>query len=126
MSKSPTPRRLADHEAAASHPMLRVSPRKLGLVADAIRGLPVEKALSFLQFDSKRISQDVKKILLSAVANAENNHGLDIDTLVVSRAVVGKSLTMKRMRPMAKGRGSRILKPFSRIEICVSEIRESI
>ena len=121
MSKTSRPRALADNQAGAGHPMLRVSPRKLNLVAAAIRGKSVADALTFLTFDKKRISGDVKKILLSAVANAENNHGLDIDRLVISSAVVGKSLTMKRIRPMAKGRAGRILKPFSRLNICVTE-----
>ncbi|HQS84216.1 MAG: 50S ribosomal protein L22 [Alphaproteobacteria bacterium 16-39-46] len=121
MSKSPTLRRLGDDEANASHPMLRVSPRKLNLIAGAIRGKTVEDALAFLKFDKKRISKDVKKILMSAVSNAENNHNLDIDQLVVSEAVVGKSVVMKRVMPAAKGRATQIHKPFSRINICVAE-----
>ncbi|MBS0185821.1 MAG: 50S ribosomal protein L22 [Proteobacteria bacterium] len=121
MSKSPTLRRFADDEANASHPMLRVSPRKLNLIAGAIRGKTVEDALAFLKFDKKRISKEVQKILMSAVSNAENNHNLDIDQLIVSEAVVGKSVVMKRVRPAAKGRACQIHKPFSRINICVAE-----
>lgn len=121
MSKSPTLRRLKEDEAGALHPMLRVSPRKLNLIAAAIRGKTVEAALAFLAFDKKRVSKDVKKLLMSAIANAENNHNLDIDRLIISEAVVGKSVVMKRIRPAAKGRACRIHKPFSRISICVAE-----
>ena len=126
MSKIGALRRLADNEANASHPMLRVSPRKLNLIAGALRGKTVTEALAFLTFDKKRISQDVKKILMSAISNAENNHNLDIDRLVISEAVVGKSLVMKRVSAQAKGRAARIHKPFSRINISVAErIEES-
>ncbi len=121
MSKQSALRRLADDEANASHPMLRVSPRKLNLIVGALRGKSVVDALAFLTFDKKRISKDVKKILMSAIANAENNHNLDVDRLVISEAVVGKSVVMKRVRPQAKGRAGHIHKPFSRINICVAE-----
>jgi large subunit ribosomal protein L22 len=101
--------------------VIRVSPQKLNLVAAMIRGKSVDKALRELTFCRKRISNDVKKLLESAIANAENNQGLDIDQLVVKEAYVGKSLSMKRFRPRAKGRASKILKPFSRLSIILRE-----
>lgn len=100
---------------------VRVSPRKLNLVAAMIRGMKVSKALDVLTFSPKRIAHDVRKTLASAVANAENNHGLDIDTLVVTEASVGQSIVLKRFRPRAKGRGVGIRKPFSHLTIKVSE-----
>lgn len=121
MSKLKKPRLLNSNEANALHPMLRVSPRKLNLVAAAIRGKSVEEALAFLAFDRKRISNDVKKLLLSAVANAENNHQLSRDRLRIGSAVVGKSLVLKRIHARAKGRAGRIHKPYSRLDICVIE-----
>lgn len=126
MSKSKTPRFLKNNEANALHPMLRVSPRKLNLVAAAIRGKSVEEALRFLSFDRKRISSEVKKILLSAVANAENNHHLSRDRLRIGYAIVGKSLVLKRVQARAKGRAGRIHKPYSRLDICVTEQTEEL
>nr|WP_235868190.1 50S ribosomal protein L22 [Paremcibacter congregatus] len=104
--------------------MVRVSPQKLNLVAGLIRGKKVERALADLTFSKRRIAGDVKKVLESAIANAENNHGLDVDSLVVAEASVGKSLVMKRFRPRARGRTGKILKPFSRIRIMVREVEE--
>ena len=124
MGKQKTERRLADDEAMAVSRMLRVSPQKLNLLAAAIRGKPVGEAVAELSFSRRRISGDVKKCLMSAVANAENNHNLDVDRLVVSEAFVGKSLTMKRLRARARGRAARILKPFSQLTVKVREIGE--
>ena len=119
MSKSKNTRRVADNEAMAVNKMLRTSPQKLNLVAQMIRNKPVEKALADLTFSKKRISADVKKTLQSAIANAENNHGLDVDDLIVAEAYVGKNLTMKRCRPRARGRYGKILKPFAQLTILV-------
>ena len=124
MGKAKNPRRVADNEAMAKTRMLRVSPQKLNLVAAMIRGKKVEKALNDLTFSKKRIAQDVKKCLQSAIANAENNHGLDVDELIVAEAWVGKNLVMKRGRPRARGRFGRIMKPFSEITIKVRQIEE--
>jgi large subunit ribosomal protein L22 len=124
MGKDQNPRRVADNEAMAKASMLRVSPQKLNLVAGLIRGKKVEKALADLTFSKKRIAIDVKKCLQSAVANAENNHGLDVDNLVVAEAWVGKKLVMKRGRPRARGRFGKIMKPFSEITIKVREAEE--
>lgn len=124
MGKEKNPRRVADNEAMAKIRMLRTSPQKLNLVAALIRGKPVERALNDLTFSKKRIAQDVKKCLQSAIANAENNHSLDVDSLVVAEAWVGKNLVMKRGRPRARGRYGRILKPFSEITIKVRQIEE--
>lgn len=124
MGKKSSPRRIADNEALAICKMVRISPQKLNLVAGLIRGKKVEKALADLTFSKKRIAADVKKVLESAIANAENNHGLDVDSLVVAEASVGKSLVMKRFRPRARGRTGKILKPFSRIRILVREVEE--
>lgn len=121
MGKQATKRALADDEAKAVLRRLRGSPQKLNLVAESIRGLHVEDALIQLTFSKKRMAQDVKKCLQSAIANAENNHDLDVDRLYVSKATVGKSLTMKRFRARARGRGARILKPFSNLFIVVRE-----
>ena len=121
MSKKTTQRRLLENEAMAMARRLRTSPRKLNLVANLIRGLPAEKALAQLSFLPRRISSEVKRVLMSAIANAENNHNLDVDRLVVAEAYVGKSLTMKRFRPRARGRMARINKPFSRITVVVRE-----
>lgn len=109
MGKDKNPRRVADNEAMAKAKMLRTSPQKLNLVAQLIRGKKVEKALSDLTFSKKRISADVKKCLQSAIANAENNHNLDVDELIVAEAYVGKNLTMKRGRPRARGRFGKIM-----------------
>ncbi|MFC6743001.1 MULTISPECIES: 50S ribosomal protein L22 [Methylobacterium] len=105
--------------------MLRVSPQKLNLVAQMIRGKKVDTALAELQFSRKRISTEVKKCLESAIANAENNHDLDVDDLVVSQAFVGKALVLKRFHARARGRGARILKPFSNLTIVVREVRQA-
>ncbi|MFC3060842.1 50S ribosomal protein L22 [Paenirhodobacter populi] len=124
MGKENNPRRVADNEAFAKTKMLRTSPQKLNLVAAMIRGKKVDKALADLTFSKKRISDDVKKCLQSAIANAENNHGLDVDSLVVAEAWVGKNLVMKRGRPRARGRFGKIMKPFSEITIKVRQIEE--
>ncbi|KUF12528.1 50S ribosomal protein L22 [Pseudoponticoccus marisrubri] len=124
MGKEKNPRRVADNEAMAKLRMLRTSPQKLNLVAGLIRGKKVEKALTDLTFSKKRIALDVKKCLQSAIANAENNHGLDVDELVVAEAYVGKNLVMKRGRPRARGRFGRINKPFSEITIKVRQVEE--
>lgn len=122
MSKSKTPRQLPDYAAMANLRMLRVSPRKLNLVAKMIRGQKVNKAINSLTFSPKRIAIDVKKTLLSAVANAENNHGLDIDNLYVTEATVGKALVMKRLDIRGRSKTGRIKKAFSNLRIIVSEI----
>ena len=122
MSKAKTPRALPDNEAKAVCRMIRISPQKLNLVAQLIRGKAVDKALADLQFSRKRIAVDVKKTLESAIANAENNHGLDVDDLVVAEAFVGKALVMKRFSPRARGRAGRIEKPFSNLTIVVREV----
>ena len=101
--------------------MLRISPQKLNLLAQQIRGLTVEKALNQLEFSPKRHAKDVRKALQSAIANAENNHGLDIDSLVVTQAHVGKNLVMKRIRARARGRAARIMKPFSQLTIVLTD-----
>jgi len=124
MSKPKTERRLKDNEAQAIARSLRVSPQKLNLVAQLIRGKKVEKALAELTFSHKRIAKDVKKTLQSAIANAENNHGLDIDQLVVAEAYVGKNLVMKRFHPRARGRMGAIHKPFSQLTVVVREVQE--
>ncbi len=122
MSKEKNPRRVADNEARAKLRMLKTSPQKLNLVAALIRGKKVEKALTDLTFSKKRIAGDVKKCLQSAIANAENNHNLDVDDLVVAEAYVGKNLTMKRGRPRARGRFGKIMKPFAEITILVRQV----
>ncbi|CAM3417426.1 50S ribosomal protein L22 [Paracoccus nototheniae] len=124
MGKENNPRRVAENEAFAKTKMLRTSPQKLNLVAQLIRGKKVDKALSDLTFSHKRIAGDVKKCLQSAIANAENNHGLDVDNLVVAEAWVGKNLVMKRGRPRARGRFGKIMKPFSEITIKVRQVEE--
>ena len=124
MGKESSPRRVADNEARAVLRNLRVSPQKLNLVAAMIRGLDANKALSTLSFSRRRIAGDVKKVLQSAIANAENNHSLDVDRLKVKEAHVGKGLVMKRFKARARGRGARILKPFSHLTIVVAEKEE--
>lgn len=124
MGKAPKPRQLAENEAKAVGRMIRTSPQKLNLVAQMLRGKKVEKAINDLTFSRRRISGEVKKVLESAVANAENNHDLDVDNLVVAEAYVGKNLVMKRFRPRAKGRAARIVKPFSQLTIVVREMEE--
>ena len=125
MSKPSNPRRVKENEARAKVVNLRTSPRKLNLVAQSIRGLSVQRALNELEFSRKRIAKDVRKALYSAVSNAENNHNLDIDSLVVAEAFVGKNLVMKRFSPRARGRAARIEKPFSEITIVVREQGEA-
>ncbi|WP_428029853.1 50S ribosomal protein L22 [Ancylobacter sp.] len=124
MGKAARPRTLADTEAKAVARNLRVSPQKLNLVAGLIRGKKVATALADLQFSRKRIAGDVRKCLESAIANAENNHELDVDDLIVAEAHVGKGLVMKRFAARARGRASRIEKPFSHITIVVREVEE--
>lgn len=125
MGKEKNPRRVADNEAMAVARMLRTSPQKLNLVAGLIRGKKVDKALADLTFSKRRISGAVKKCLESAIANAENNHGLDVDNLIVAEAWCGKNLVMKRGRPRARGRFGKIMKPFSEITIKVRQTGES-
>ena len=122
MGKAATPRALPDNEAKAVARMLRVSPQKLNLVAQLIRGKKVATALADLEFSRKRIARDVRKCLESAIANAENNHDLDVDDLVVSQAFVGKALVMKRFHARARGRAGRVEKPFSNLTIIVREV----
>lgn len=122
MGKSSLERQLPDNSAKAVGRNIRTSPQKLNLVAQLIRGKKAERALSDLTFSQRRIAADVKKVLQSAIANAENNHNLDVDSLVVAEAYVGKNLVMKRFRARAKGRASRILKPFSQLTIVVREV----
>ena len=122
MSKPAHPRSLADSEAKAVARMLRVSPQKLNLLAQLIRGKKVQIALADLEFSRKRIAKDVRKCLESAIANAENNHDLDVDDLVVARAYVGKGLVIKRFHARGRGRSGKVLKPFSHITIVVREV----
>ena len=124
MGKTATPRALPDNEAKAVARMLRVSPQKLNLVAQLIRGKKVSTALADLEFSQKRIARDVRKCLESAIANAENNHNLDVDDLVVKEAYVGKALVLKRFHARARGRGARILKPFANLTIVVREVAD--
>jgi len=123
MSKPNNPARNAENEARAVARMLRVSPQKLNLLAQLIRGKKVERALADLEFSRKRSALDVKKTLESAIANAENNHSLDVDDLVVAQAFVGKALVMKRFHARARGRASRVEKPFSNLTIIVREVQ---
>ena len=125
MGKEKAPRRVADNEAMAVLRMLRGSEQKLNLVAGLIRGKKVDKALADLTFSKRRVAGDVKKCLQSAIANAENNHNLDVDALVVAEAWVGKNLVMKRGRPRARGRFGKIMKPFSEITIKLRQVRET-
>lgn len=125
MSKKARERTLADNEAKAVARMLRVSPQKLNLVAGLIRGKKVAAALADLQFSRKRIAQDVRKCLESAIANAENNHDLDVDDLIVAQAHVGKGVVLKRFSPRARGRAGRIQKPFSHLTIVVRQVEAS-
>src|SRR5476649_3076398 len=122
MGKRKRERDLPDNEAKAISKMLRVSPQKLNLVAQMIRGKKVSAALADLEFSRKRISTEVRKALESAIANAENNHDLDVDDLVVGEAFVGKAMVMKRFSPRARGRAGRIEKPFSNLTIIVREV----
>jgi large subunit ribosomal protein L22 len=125
MGKEKNPRRVDDNSAIAKARMLRVSPQKLNLVAGLIRGKKVDRAMADLTFSKKRISDDVLKCLQSAVANAENNHGLDVDELVVAEAYCGKNLVLKRGRPRARGRFGKIMKPFSELTIIVRQKGET-
>ena len=125
MGKQAKARRLSEAEAVAKVRTLRTSARKLNLVAASIRGLKVQRALNELEFSHRRIAKDVRKALYSAISNAENNHNLDIDSLVVAEAYVGKNLVMKRFSARARGRSSRIEKPFSEITIVVRELGEA-
>ncbi len=122
MAKSKTERALKETEAKAVCRMLRVSPQKLNLLAQLIRGKRVETALADLEFSRKRIALDVRKTLESAIANAENNHDLDVDDLIVAEAHVGKALVMKRFHPRARGRAGRVEKPFANLTIVVREV----
>jgi large subunit ribosomal protein L22 len=124
MGKRARERDLAENEAKAVSKMLRVSPQKLNLVAQLIRGKKVASALADLEFSRKRIAKDVRKCLQSAIANAENNHSLDVDDLVVAEAHVGKALVMKRFSPRGRGRVGKIMKPFSHLTIVVREKAE--
>ena len=124
MGKEKNPRRVADNEAMSKLRMLKTSPQKLNLVAGLIRGKKVDRALNDLSFSKKIVAADVKKCLQSAIANAENNHNLDVDGLIVSEAYVGKNLTLKRGRPRARGRFGRIIKPFSELTIKVRQLEE--
>ena len=124
MGKASRKRDLPDNSAMALDRSVRSSAQKLNLVAESIRGMDASKALIQLQFSKKRIAADVKKVLQSAIANAENNHNLDIDKLIVSEAYVGKALVMKRFRPRARGRGGKILKPISNLTVIVKENKE--
>ena len=125
MGKPAAPRKVGEKEALAVGNTIRGSARKLNLVASLIRGRKVEEALNILTFSPKAMARDVRKVLASAIANAENNHNLDVDSLVVAEASVGKSLSMKRWNPRARGRAARIVKPFSRVRIVVREQQEA-
>jgi large subunit ribosomal protein L22 len=125
MGKKSAPRPYADNEAMAFSKHIRISAQKLNLVAGLIRGLDCEKAISELTFSKRRIAQDVKKVLESAIANAENNHDLDADRLYVAEAYVGRTMVMKRWRARARGRTGKILKPFSNLRVIVREREET-
>ena len=125
MGQAKNPRRVAENEALAVGTMIRGSAQKLNLVAQMIRGKKAEEALNILSFSPKAMAVDARKVLASAIANAENNHNLDVDSLVVAEASVGKSITMKRFAARARGRGTRIEKPFSRLRIVVREQQEA-
>jgi large subunit ribosomal protein L22 len=124
MGKMAAPRRLADNEAKAYARHIRTSPRKLNLVAEMIRGMGAETALAELGFSRRRVAGEVRKVLQAAIANAENNHALDVDRLVVKEATVGRTLVMKRFRARARGRGGRLEKPFSNLTVIVQEREE--
>jgi len=122
MGKEKSPRRVGDNEALSVGTQIRGSAQKLGLVAALIRGRKVEDALNILSFSTKSMAVDARKVLASAIANAENNHNLDVDSLIVAEASVGKSITMKRFHTRGRGKSTRILKPFSRLRIVVREV----
>ena len=126
MGKTSAGRKVAENEAYAVLRNLRISPQKLNLVATMIRGMDAEKALAALTFSRRRISDDVKIAVQSAIANAENNHQLDVDRLFIKEASVGKAITMRRFRPRARGRTGRIRKPFSHLTVIVSERQEAV
>ena len=121
MGKTASPRRVADNEALAVGTTIRGSAQKLNLVAGLIRGKKAEEAMNILAFSTKSMARDARKVLASAIANAENNHNLDVDALVVAEASVGKAITMKRFHTRGRGKSTRILKPFSRLRIVVRE-----
>mgnify|MGYP001168929252 CR=1 FL=1 len=125
MGKKSAPRVYGDNEAMAYSKHIRISPQKLNLVASQIRGMDCETAIAELQFSKRRIAADVKKVLESAIANAENNHNLDVDRLYVAEATVGKTMVMKRWRARARGRTGKILKPFSNLRVIVREREET-
>ncbi len=125
MGQKKNERRVAENAAMAKAKLLKTSPQKLNLVAQTIRGKKVDKALAELEFSQKRIARSVKKVLESAIANAENNHDLDIDSLVVDQAFVGRNMVMKRFTPRGRGRMGRILKPFAEITIVVKQVEEA-
>jgi len=125
MGKPARERTLADNEARSFSKLMRTSPQKLNLVAQLIRGKSAERALADLTFSKRRIAGEVKKVLQSAIANAENNHQLDVDRLYVKEATVGKQFTVKRFRARARGRGARIVKPFSNLTVIVREREET-
>ena len=125
MGKAKSPRRVADNEALAVGTSIRGSAQKLNLVAELIRGKKVEEALNILSFSKKAMARDASKVLASAVANAENNHDLDVDALIVAEASVGKAITMKRFHTRGRGKSTRILKPFSKLRIVVREEEEA-
>ena len=125
MSKPKSPRKVGDKEALSVGTQIRGSAQKLGLVAALIRNKKAGDAMNILQFSSKGMAVDARKVLASAIANAENNHNLDVDALVVSEASVGKSITMKRFATRGRGKSTRILKPFSRLRIVVREQEEA-
>jgi large subunit ribosomal protein L22 len=124
MSKSASPRKVGDKEALAVATTIRGSAQKLNLVAALIRGRKVSDALNILTFSKRGMALDAKKVLASAIANAENNHNLDVDALIVAEASVGKSISMKRFATRARGRSGRIVKPFSRLRVVVREVQE--
>ena len=124
MGKEKSPRRVGDNEALSVGTQIRGSAQKLGLVAALIRGRKVEDALNILSFSTKGMAVDARKVLASAIANAENNHNLDVDSLIVAEASVGKSITMKRFHTRGRGKSTRILKPFSRLRIVVREVSD--
>jgi large subunit ribosomal protein L22 len=125
MSKQKAPRRVAENEALSVGTQIRGSAQKLNLVAALIRGRKVEEAMNILSFSKRAMAVDARKVLASAIANAENNHNLDVDSLVVSEASVGKSITMKRFHTRGRGKSTRILKPFSRLRIVVRQVEEA-
>jgi len=125
MSKQAAPRRVGEKEALAVNTTIRGSAQKLNLVAGLIRGRRAEEAMNILAFSKKGMADEARKVLASAIANAENNHNLDVDALVVAEASVGKSITMKRFHARGRGKSTRILKPFSRLRIVVREVEEA-